>query len=56
MNKQKISLIKQIHSLHPENPLKKNVKRLAVCVPFRDLYSQPSKISKMERSTKIVNG
>ena len=56
MNKQKISLIKQIHSLHPENPLKKNVKRLVVCVPFRDLYSQPSQISKMERSAKIVNG
>ena len=56
MNKQKISLIKQIHSLHLENPLKKNVKRLVVCVPFRDLYSQPSQISKMERSAKIVNG
>ena len=56
MNKQKISLIKQMHSLHPENPLKKKVKSLVSCVPFRDLYSQPSQISKLERSAKIVNG
>ena len=34
MNKQKISLTQEIHSLHLENPLRKNVIRLLVCVPF----------------------
>ena len=55
MKKQKVSLTKQIHSLHQENPLRKNVKRLFICFPFRGLYSQSSQISKMERSVKTVN-
>ena len=34
MKKQKICLTQQIRSLHMKNPLRKNVKRLLVYVPF----------------------
>ena len=68
MNKQIISLTQQIQSLHLKSPLKKNVIRLLVFVPFSlgsickfyviitKGYSHPSQISKMELFEKIANG
>ena len=37
MNKQKIVLIKQIHSLHLKDPLRKNAKRFLVRVQILNL-------------------
>ena len=67
----KISLTQQIHNLHLKNPLRKNVMRLLVCVPFSlgsiceywiyvvddiGVFRTLSNISKIERFAEIVNG
>ena len=52
----KLGLTQQIHILHEKNPLRKGVKRLLVCVPFRGLFSHSSQIPKTEGSPKIING